>query len=59
MVPDKLFVGNSLTVFGRTYKITEYGDTSTKQNFVARKEKTLILIKPDAVMHCGKILTEV
>ena len=32
VTPDQLFIGNSVTIFGKTYKITEFGDTNTKQS---------------------------
>ena len=59
MTPEKLFIGNSITIYGRTYKITEFADTSTKENYHSRKEKTLIIVKPDAMAHCGKIISEI
>ena len=30
---DKLQIGNSITIFGRTYRLTEFGDNVTKQSF--------------------------
>jgi nucleoside-diphosphate kinase len=54
-----LFVGNQIQIYGRTYKIAEFGDQITKQQNVNMKEKTFVLIKPDAYIHMGKIISDI
>lgn len=53
---NDLFVGNTLDIYGRRFKITEFGDQSTKEQLYAKKERTFAMIKPDAYTHIGKIL---
>ena len=54
--PGDLYIGNSLDIYGRRYKIVDYADQSTKEQLFARKERTFALIKPDAYPHIGKII---
>lgn len=51
-----LFIGSVLTVFGRQFKIIEFGDAFTKKKFDFTKGKTFAMIKPDAYTNIGKIL---
>lgn len=46
---DELFVGATITIFSRQYKLTEYGDDFTKKAFEKQYhlEKTFAMIKPD------------
>ena len=48
-------------LYGRKYKVKEFGDDSTKQhvNMANVKEKAFILVKPDAYLHAGKIMSEI
>ena len=61
LTEQSLFVGNTVMLYGRKYKITEFGDNSTKQsvNMANVKERAFILVKPDAYLHLGKIISEV
>ena len=58
---QSLFVGNTVMLYGRKYKIKEFGDGATKQtvNQANTKEKAFILVKPDAYLHTGKIISEI
>eukprot|EP00741_Cyanophora_paradoxa_P015084 tig00020848_g14555.t1 len=51
-----LHLGSTITVYSRQLKIVEYGDEFTKKKLENRRERTLAMIKPDAVQHAGKIL---
>ena len=51
-----LFVGNTIDVYGRRFKITEFADKFTKENLVHNSEKTFVLIKPDCYIHVGKVI---
>ena len=55
---EELFVGGTITVFSRQYKLTEYGDDFTKKAFDQQYhlEKTFAMIKPDQYVNMGKIL---
>lgn len=53
---DDLFVGNTLEVYGRRFKIVEFGDQVTKEQLFTKKERTFAMIKPDAYTSIGKII---
>ena len=61
LTEQQLFVGNTITLYGRKYRITEFGDQSTKQtvNQANMKERTFILVKPDAYLNTGKIISDI
>ncbi|KAG2483996.1 hypothetical protein HYH03_017163 [Edaphochlamys debaryana] len=54
-----LFLGNTVTVFGRQLKLLEYGDDFTKGKMESQSERTLAMIKPDAFRHMGKIINAI
>ena len=56
---DKLFVGSVLNVNSRQLTLTDYGDSHTKATLGKRNEKTLAIIKPDAVSKMGAILERI
>lgn len=58
---QSLFVGNTVTLYGRKYRIKEFGDQTTKQavNQANTKEKAFILVKPEAYLSAGKIISEI
>jgi hypothetical protein len=51
-----LFVGNTFDVYGRRFKITEFGDKFTKEILNHNSERTFLLIKPDSYINIGKII---
>uniref|UniRef100_A0A5F8H045 Nucleoside diphosphate kinase homolog 7 n=1 Tax=Monodelphis domestica TaxID=13616 RepID=A0A5F8H045_MONDO len=51
-----LFIGNKVTIFSRQLHLIDYGDQFTARQLCNRKEKTLALLKPDAVPHVGEII---
>ncbi|XP_074164397.1 nucleoside diphosphate kinase homolog 7 isoform X1 [Sminthopsis crassicaudata] len=51
-----LFIGNRVTIFSRQLHLIDYGDQYTARQLCNRKEKTLALLKPDAVPHAGEII---
>lgn len=53
---EDLFIGNKVNVFSRQLVLTDYGDQYTARQLGSRKEKTLALIKPDAVSKVGEII---
>ncbi|XP_016834093.1 nucleoside diphosphate kinase 7 isoform X2 [Cricetulus griseus] len=53
---EDLFIGNKVNVFSRQLLLIDYGDQYTARQLGSRKEKTLALIKPDAVSKAGKII---
>ena len=61
LTESSLFVGNTVMLYGRKYKIKEFGDQSTKQsvNLANVKEKAFILVKPDAYLNTGAIMSEI
>lgn len=48
-----------MTIYGRRYKIVEYGDQQTKNINSVSKEKAFVLIKPDAYLNMGKIINDI
>ena len=55
---EDLFLGATVTVFSRQYKLVEYADEFTRKAFdqTHHLEKTFAMIKPDAYTHIGKII---
>ncbi|XP_054975886.1 nucleoside diphosphate kinase 7 [Sorex araneus] len=51
-----LFPGNKVTIFSRQLALLDYGDQYTARRLGSRKERTLALIKPDAVAKAGEII---
>ncbi|WIA11558.1 hypothetical protein OEZ85_011667 [Tetradesmus obliquus] len=56
---QQLYIGSTIVVYARQLRLIEYGDDFTRQSIEARAEKTLALIKPDAVKHMGKIINAI
>ncbi|XP_037764690.1 nucleoside diphosphate kinase 7 isoform X2 [Chelonia mydas] len=53
---EDLFIGNKVTVFSRHLSLVDYGDQYTARKLGSRKERTLALIKPDAVPKIGDLI---
>ncbi|XP_052509419.1 nucleoside diphosphate kinase 7 isoform X2 [Budorcas taxicolor] len=53
---EDLFIGNKVNIFSRQLVLLDYGDQYTARQLGSRKEKTLALIKPDAVSKAGEII---
>ncbi|XP_063306222.1 nucleoside diphosphate kinase 7 [Pelobates fuscus] len=53
---EDLYVGNKINVFSRLLHLVDYGDQYTARKIGSKKEKTLAMIKPDAVMKMGSII---
>eukprot|EP00882_Tetradesmus_deserticola_P033432 GHRQ01038195.1.p1 GENE.GHRQ01038195.1~~GHRQ01038195.1.p1 ORF type:complete len:115 (+),score=18.40 GHRQ01038195.1:887-1231(+) len=56
---QQLYIGSTIVVYARQLRLIEYGDDFTRQSIENRAEKTLALIKPDAVKHMGKIINAI
>ncbi|XP_066601082.1 nucleoside diphosphate kinase homolog 7 isoform X2 [Prorops nasuta] len=54
-----IYIGATVTIFARSIKIMDYGDSTTKLNLQTKTQKTFGLIKPDAVDKLGEILTRI
>ncbi|XP_060723672.1 nucleoside diphosphate kinase 7 isoform X3 [Tachysurus vachellii] len=54
--PEDLFVGNRVIVFSRQLNLIDYGDQYTANKLGSKKERTLAMIKPDAVNKVGSII---
>ncbi|XP_056133469.1 nucleoside diphosphate kinase 7 isoform X2 [Lampris incognitus] len=53
---EDLFVGSRVNVFSRHLNLIEYGDQYTANKLGSKKERTLAMIKPDAITKIGDIL---
>eukprot|EP00347_Sterkiella_histriomuscorum_P017719 403348257 len=53
---EDLYIGNSLDIYGRRFKIIEFADQVTKDLLFSKKERTFVMIKPDAYTNIGKII---
>ncbi|CAK6439833.1 unnamed protein product [Pipistrellus nathusii] len=53
---EDLFIGNKVNVFSRQLVLIDYGDQYTARQLGSRKEKTLALIKPNAISKAGEII---
>lgn len=54
-----LFLGNKINVCSRQLDIVDYGDEYTRKMLSESQERTLALIKPDAIHSCGEIIEQV
>lgn len=54
-----LFLGNKINVCSRQLEIVDYGDEYTRNSLAPRQERTLALIKPDAITNAGSIIAAV
>ncbi|TNM87614.1 hypothetical protein fugu_005835 [Takifugu bimaculatus] len=57
--PKDLFIGNRVKVFSRQLNLVDYGDEYTANKLGSKKERTLALIKPDAVTKIGEVLEKI
>ncbi|KAG2457095.1 NDK7 kinase, partial [Polypterus senegalus] len=53
---EDLFVGNRLNIFSRQLHLIDYGDQYTASKLGSKKQRTLAMIKPDAVAKMGTII---
>ncbi|KAJ8350381.1 hypothetical protein SKAU_G00255110 [Synaphobranchus kaupii] len=53
---EDLFIGSRVNVFSRQLSLIGYGDQYTASKMGSRKERTLAMIKPDAVTQIGDII---
>ncbi|XP_053562484.1 nucleoside diphosphate kinase 7 [Bombina bombina] len=53
---EDLFIGNKINIFSRLLHLVDYGDQYTSREVGSKKEKTLALIKPDAIKKMGSII---
>jgi nucleoside-diphosphate kinase len=56
---EDMYIGSVLTVYSRQLTITEYADKFTQNSFQKAREKTFAMIKPDAYLNIGKIITAI
>lgn len=54
-----VFVGNTVRIYGRQIKITDYADCRTKKIVGKSKEHTFAILKPHAVEKLGEVLTQI
>ncbi|KAI8472949.1 MAG: nucleoside diphosphate kinase [Monoraphidium minutum] len=59
LAPGQLYPGAVVTVFARQLHIRECGDDATRRAVETRAERTLAMIKPEALHDTGKILAAV
>ena len=51
-----MFIGATITVYGRQLLLKDYGDVATRKRFEVDRQRTFAMIKPDAYQHIGKII---
>ncbi|XP_044130061.1 nucleoside diphosphate kinase 7-like [Bufo gargarizans] len=56
---EDFYVGNRINVFSRQLHLVDYGDQYTARRVGDKKEKTLAMIKPDAVPKMGSIMESI
>ncbi|KAH7821318.1 nucleoside-diphosphate kinase [Monocercomonoides exilis] len=54
-----LFLGSSVVVFSRQFKLIDFADESTKESLQASKQRCCMLIKPEAYDKVGQILDRI
>ena len=61
-VPNALsefFIGGAINIHGRQHNVTGYADNFTAQELGNRLERTLLVVKPDAVAKLSEILSAI
>ncbi|KAK3095701.1 hypothetical protein FSP39_017831 [Pinctada imbricata] len=53
---EDLYIGNTVNILSRQMNFVDYGDEFTKNRLTHKTERTLGMIKPDAVPKMGQIL---
>ncbi|XP_050296485.1 nucleoside diphosphate kinase 7 [Anthonomus grandis grandis] len=54
-----VFVGNTLRIYGRQVRITDYADCRTENIIGHTKQHTFALIKPELLPKLGEVITEI
>ncbi len=54
-----IYIGGSIIVFSRQFNIIDYADEFTRKKFEVDNQKTFAMIKPDAVLKVGQILSRI
>lgn len=54
-----VYVGNTVRLYGRQIKITDYADCKTRCIIGKTKEHTLAILKPHAVEKLGEVITQI
>lgn len=54
--PEDLYIGNTVNVLSRQMNFVDYGDDFTRARLSHKKERTLGMIKPDAMPKMGQII---
>ncbi|CAI2373287.1 unnamed protein product [Moneuplotes crassus] len=54
---EDLHIGSIITIYSRQLKVVSYADAYTKGAFDSSSEKTFAMIKPDAYLNIGKIIS--
>uniref|UniRef100_A0A674MMV5 Nucleoside diphosphate kinase homolog 7 n=1 Tax=Takifugu rubripes TaxID=31033 RepID=A0A674MMV5_TAKRU len=53
--PKDLYIGNRVNVLSRQLNLIDYGDEYTANKLGGKKERTLAVIKPDAIIKIGDL----
>lgn len=56
---EDVFVGNTVRIYGRQIKITDYADCRTKKIIGKSKEHTFTILKPLAVAKLGEVISQI
>jgi nucleoside diphosphate kinase len=56
---DAFFLGGTVVVCSRPLKVVDYADETTRKKYAAVRGNALLLVKPDAYYHLGKIISMV
>jgi nucleoside-diphosphate kinase len=51
-----MYLGSQVVIHSRTLTVKEYGDVYTRQKLESRRQKTILIIKPDALDYVGQII---
>lgn len=52
---DQLYLGSTITVYGRQLKLVDYGDDFTRNSLASNSERTIAVVPPAGMPHLGKI----
>ncbi|KAA6390703.1 MAG: nucleoside-diphosphate kinase [Streblomastix strix] len=56
---SELFVGSTITICGRQLQITDFGDDVTRLALIKRRERSIVIVKPDFYERSGLLIQKI
>ncbi|KAK2945037.1 putative Nucleoside diphosphate kinase 7 [Blattamonas nauphoetae] len=53
---DQFFIGNTVDIFARSFKLLDYADGFTRGSSIQERERSLLIVKPDIMQFFGRVV---